>query len=193
MRGERDFINIDNADITGLEFDLTLAITDELTGTLSYGYLDSSFGPETVSYLALDANSPEGMSVITDQLTDDLALAPEHSATVALDYNHAMRYGVFSANVNAQYQDSTNSGVSVPTGYLDDRTLLGATLGLSEIELGSGHGQLKIFLWGKNLLDQEYFIGNVRQPAFDALGLSSGVGTFGDPRTYGVTLEYEYF
>ena len=191
--GERDFINIDNADITGLEFDLTLAITDELTGTLSYGYLDSSFGPETVSYLALDANSPEGMSVITDQLTDDLALAPEHSATVALDYNHAMRYGVFSANVNAQYQDSTNSGVSVPTGYLDDRTLLGATLGLSEIELGSGHGQLKIFLWGKNLLDQEYFIGNVRQPAFDALGLSSGVGTFGDPRTYGVTLEYEYF
>lgn len=191
--GERDFINIEDAEISGIELDLTLAITDELTGTFSFGYLDSEFGPETVTYLALDPNSPDGVSPVTDTLTEDLALAPEYSGTIALDYTRPVAFGLFSANINAQYQDSTNSGVSEPTGYLDERTLLGATLSLSEIELGKGYGQLKVLLWGKNLLDQEYYIGAVRQPAFDDLGLTGGVGTFGDPRTYGVTLEYQYF
>ena len=58
--------------------------------------------------------------------------------------------------------------------------------------MGAGYGELKVLLWGKNLTDEEYFIGNIRQSGFDLLGLSYGVGTFGDPRTYGITLEYEY-
>jgi iron complex outermembrane receptor protein len=120
-------------------------------------------------------------------------LAPEHSATGSLDYTRPMTYGVFSANANVQYQDSTNSGVTLPTGYLDERTLVGANLSLSEIELGAGYGQLRVQLWGRNLLDQEYYIGNIRQGQFDTLGFTSGVATFGDPRTYGITLQYEYF
>ena len=191
--GERDFVNIEDADISGLELDLTVAITDELTGTFSYGYLDSSFGPSSITYLALDTSSPDGVSEVSEQLTNDLALAPEHSATGSLDYTRPMTYGVFSANANVQYQESTNSGVTLPTGYLDDRTLVGANLSLSEIELGVGYGQLRVQLWGRNLLDQEYYIGNIRQGQFDDLGFSSGVATFGDPRTYGITLEYKYF
>ena len=190
--GERDFVNIDSADVKGLELDLTVAVTDQLTSTVSYGYLNSGFGPETITYLGLDASSPTGLSPRTDQLTDDLALAPKHSATVALDYTHSLPYGSFNANINAQYQNKTNSGVNEPTGYLDKRTLLGATLSLSGIQLGAGYGELKVLLWGKNLTDEEYFIGNIRQSGFDLLGLSYGVGTFGDPRTYGITLEYEY-
>jgi len=191
--GERDFVNIEDADISGIELDITAAITEELTGTFSYGYLDSGFGPSTISYLALDTESPDGVSEVTEQLTNDLALAPQHSATVSLDYTQPVTHGVFSANVNVQYQDSTNSGVTLPTGYLDDRTLVGANLSLSEIDLGAGYGQLRVQLWGRNLLDQEYYIGNIRQGQFDDLGFSSGVATFGDPRTYGVTLEYQYF
>ena len=99
---------------------------------------------------------------------------------------------MLTANINAQYQSKTNSGVVEPTGYLDKRTLLGATLSLSEIQLGSSYGALKVLLWGKNLTDEEYFIGNIRQAAFDDLGFVDGVATFGDPRTYGITLEYEY-
>ena len=191
--GERDFVNIEDADISGLELDLTVAITDELTGTFSYGYLDSSFGPSSITYLALDTSSPDGVSEVSAQLTKDLALAPEHSATGSLDYTRPMTYGVFSANANVQYQESTNSGVTLPTCYLDDRTLFGANLSLSEIELGVGYGQLRVQLWGRNLLDQEYYIGNIRQGQFDTLGFTSGVATFGDPRTYGITLEYKYF
>jgi iron complex outermembrane receptor protein len=128
--------------------------------------------------------------VASHELIEEVCRKPD---IIALDYTRPVSIGLFSANINAQYQDSTNSGVSEPTGYLDQRTLLGATLSLSEIELGAGYGQLKVLLWGKNLLDQEYYIGAVRQPAFDTLGFTGGVGTFGDPRTYGITLEYEYF
>jgi iron complex outermembrane receptor protein len=187
--GERDFINIEDATISGLEFDLSMAITDEFTGTFSYGYLDSSFGPDTVSFSRLDDNSDTGFSTITETLTDDLAMAPEHSATLSLDYNKEVSYGLVSANLNVQYQDETFSGVTVPTGSLDSRTLVGATLGLSEVDFASG--SFSIRLWGKNLLDEEYFIGNIRQESFDNLGLLS-LATFGDPRTYGLTLEYQY-
>jgi iron complex outermembrane receptor protein len=190
--GERDFVNIDDADIQGLELDFSVAVTDELTGSISYGYLNSNFGPESITYLGIDANSPTGLSPRTNQLTDDLALAPKHSATISLDYTRAVSFGLFSANINAQYQSKTNSGVVEPTGYLDKRTLLGATLSLSDIQLGAGYGALKVLLWGKNLTDEEYFIGSIRQAAFDDLGFVDGVATFGDPRTYGITLEYEY-
>ncbi|MCP4468385.1 MAG: TonB-dependent receptor [Halieaceae bacterium] len=190
--GERDFINIDDANIKGLEWDISAAITDEITASLNYGYLDTSFGPSSVSYLALDATSPDGTSTVTEILTDDLALAPKHSATLSLEYTRPVSIGVFNANINVLYQDSTNSGVTVPTGYMDERTLVGANLTLSQVQLGREYGELKIMLWGKNLLDEEYYIGNIRQTQFDQLGFSYGVATFGDPLTYGVTLEYQY-
>lgn len=189
--GERDFVNIKDADIAGMEMDLTLAITDELTGTLGYGYLDTSFGPNTVSYLQIDDTSPSGFTTVEEGLTDDLALAPEHSFTASLDYNRLMSFGVINANVNMQYQDESNGGIQVPSGVLNDRTLVAATLGVSEIELGKDSGRLRVTLWGNNLFDEEYHIGNIRQSTFDDLGLI-GLATFGDPRTYGVTLEYEY-
>jgi iron complex outermembrane recepter protein len=189
--GERDFINIESADIYGLEFDLNYAVTDNTVATLSYGYLDTSFGPSTVTYQRIDESSPTGLSEFTEDLTDELALAPEHSVTVSLDYTRALSAGVLNANINAQYQDESLGGVQEPTGVLNDRTLLAATLTLSEISLGNNAGALRVTLWGKNLLDEEYHIGNIRQGVFDALGLK-GLATFGDPRSYGVTAEYEF-
>ena len=82
-------------------------------------------------------------------------------------------------------------GVVEPDALLDQRTLLGANISLADIPLGEHAGKLKVALWGKNLLDQEYFIGHIRQDAFDSLGLI-GLATFGDPRTYGITVQYRY-
>ncbi|NND66239.1 MAG: TonB-dependent receptor, partial [Halioglobus sp.] len=190
--GERDFVNIDDAEITGLEFDLTLAITEALTGTLSYGYLDTSFGQDSISYLQIDDSAPGGLSTVMEPLTEDLALAPEHTITASLDYSRPVGPGILEANINAQYQDESNGGVQAPTGRLNDRTLLAATLGISAISLGGDYGSLRVSIWGNNLLDEEYHIGNIRQPTFDDLGFVGGLATFGDPRTYGVTLEYSF-
>jgi len=185
----RDFVNIDNADISGFELDLTLAITDSLTGTLSYGYLDTSFGPSNISYRREDASAPGGFVLIEETLTDSLAQAPDNSATAALDYWLPLSFANFNANVNVQYQEKTNSGVVIPTGYQDSRTLVNATLALWDIALGKDYGTLRASLWGNNLTDEEYLISSVRLDAFEILGVGE-ISTFGDPRTYGVTLEY---
>jgi len=185
----RDFVNIDDATIAGLEMDVTYAMTDELTGTLSYGYLDTSFGPNTISYRREDATAPAGFIIIEDALTDTLAQAPEHSATAAIDYSLPLSYATFNVNVNVQYLDSTNSGVVIPTGIQDDRTLLNATIGLWDIALGGNYGTLRASLWGNNLTDEEYLISSVRLDAFEILGVGE-ISTFGDPRTYGLTVEY---
>lgn len=189
--GERDFFSIEEASITGFEMDVTMAVSEALTGTFSYGYLDSEFGPETASYPRIDDNSPTGFTTITDVLTGDLALAPEHTVTFSLDYGRDISAGFFNANLNLQWQDTAGGGVVEPDALLDQRTLLGANISLDDIPLGEHAGKLKVALWGKNLLDQEYFIGHIRQDAFDSLGLI-GLATFGDPRTYGITVEYRY-
>lgn len=189
--GERDFVNIEDATISGFEMDITVAITESLTGTFSYGYLDTAFGPDTITYERIDDAAPTGFATIVDVLTEDLALAPEHTAALALDYGRELSFGYFNANTNVQYQDTASGGVVEPASLLDARTLVGANISLSDIPLGTDGGRLKVALWGKNLLDQNYFVGNIRQAAFDTLGLI-GLATFGDPRMYGITVEYAY-
>ncbi|MAT91120.1 MAG: hypothetical protein CME59_00815 [Halioglobus sp.] len=189
--GERDFINIDDADISGIELDFSLAITESLVGTLSYGYLDTKFGPGSITYQQIDDSSPTGLSLVEEQLTDELALAPQHSFTAALDYSYPLSFGALNANVNYQYQDESLGGVQLPAGELSDRNLVNATLSLTQLQLGDKLGTLRVTLWGNNLLDDEYHVGNIRQAAFDDLGLLA-LATFGDPRTYGVTLEYAF-
>ncbi len=187
----RDFVNIDTADLTGLELDVSFAVTEHLIGTLSYGYLDSSFGPGSISYRRENAAAEQGFIVVEEVLTDSLAQAPEHSATASLDYTLPLSFATLNANINVQYQDETNSGVVIPTGVQDDRTLVNATLGLWDIRLGDDAGTLRVSAWGNNLTDEEYYLSNVRLEAFENLGVGE-IATYGDPRTYGVTLEYNY-
>lgn len=67
----------------------------------------------------------------------------------------------------------------------DDNTLLDARLTLAEIAAGSGN--LKFALWGKNLTDEEYY-----SFGFSVPGINSGIINYGDPRTYGLSVTYEY-
>jgi len=189
--GERDFVNIDEATIGGLEIDITVAITERLTGTLGYGYLDTEFKTDSVNFLRVDDDAPGGLIEVNETLTDELAMAPQNSLAFSLDYRRSLSIGQLSANINYQFRDETLSGITFPVGTLTDYQLLGANLGLSEIALGKSAGHIKLSVWGKNLLDEEYHIGNIRQGGFDDLGLI-GLATFGDPRTYGVTVEYSY-
>ena len=72
---------------------------------------------------------------------------------------------------------------------IDSYGLLGGAVGWSDITIGSVPGNFRLMLWGKNLTDEEY--GIVSTAAWSAFGASEVV-TFGDPRTYGLTLTYQY-
>jgi iron complex outermembrane receptor protein len=59
----------------------------------------------------------------------------------------------------------------------------------ADIAIGSMPGTFRLMLWGKNLTDEEY--GLVSSASWSTFG-AEDVQTFGDPRTYGLTLTYQY-
>ena len=69
-----------------------------------------------------------------------------------------------------------------PRYVIGDYGLLNARLTLSDIPVGPGNWRLSLF--GKNLTDTEYYIAHFNG------GLPAAI--FGDPRTYGLELTFEY-
>lgn len=175
----RDFLPIDNNEIKGAEVDITLLLTEGLTFSGSYGYLDTKLGQSSI-------DSPAG----TFFLIDEFSSAPENSYSVALDYRRPLPNGELGFNINYGWQDKVYTSVNLSdTTRLDDYALLGAALAWSDIQIGDMPGSLRAMLWGRNLTDEEY--GLVSTAAWSTFG-AADVQTFGDPRTYGVTLTYIY-
>jgi iron complex outermembrane receptor protein len=177
--GERDFLPIDDNTIQGLEFDFVYAVSGNITASLSYGYLDTELGEDAVETVAGTFN-----------LVDVYAYAPEHSGTVALDYNLPLKNGGLGAHLGYSYQDESEASVNAADGaIINDRNLLDASISWYDVRLGDLPGALKLQLWGKNLTDDEYYVVNTAAWAFVG---ANEVATFGDPRTYGLTLTYDY-
>jgi iron complex outermembrane recepter protein len=91
--------------------------------------------------------------------------------------------GKFFVGLDTYYRSSFSSSPS-PSKYLnvDGYTLLNARAGFRAKE------GLSFFVWGRNLLDKDYF--EQLLPAAGNAGHYAAV--LGDPRTYGVTLRYNY-
>ncbi len=177
--GERDFLPIDDNTIQGLELDFSLALTDSLTGSISYGYLDTELGEDAIDTVAG-----------TFFLIDVYAYAPEHSGTVSLDYNRPVRNGNIGAHLGYSYQDESESSVNAADGAPNNsRNLVDASITWSDVALGGLPGRFRASIWGKNLTDDEYYLLNTA--AWGFVGANE-VATFGDPRTYGLTLSYDY-
>ncbi|MCY4428527.1 MAG: TonB-dependent receptor [Halieaceae bacterium] len=184
--GDRDFTPIDENEIAGLEMDLTALLLENLELSLSYGYLDTEMGVDTIETL-----TATGEVQIT-HVVPEISYAPESSWTAALNYRIFSNYGDWNFHLNYAYQDGAVTSLNVfdnlPT---DDRGLLDANITLSNLAVGSG--RLRLSLWGKNLTDEEYIIVNT-----SSLTLVPGVlelspwTTWGDPSTYGFTMEYVY-
>ena len=186
--GDRDFTPIDNNEIAGVEADLTVLLVENLELRLGYGYLDTEMGVDQIDTL-LDT----GETQVT-QVVPEIAYAPKNSFTAALDYNIYSSIGDWTFHLGYAYQDaavtSLNEFDNLPT---DDRGLLDGSITLANVD--AGPGKLRLSLWGKNITDEEYIIvntGSLRElfPG-GALGLSPWT-TWGDPRTYGATIEFVY-
>lgn len=186
--GDRDFTPIDENEIAGVEADLTVLLAENLELRLGYGYLDTQMGVDEIDTL-LDT----GETQVT-QVVPEIAYAPKNSFTAALDYSFTSSIGNWNFHLGYAYQDaavtSLNEFDNLPT---DDRGLLDGNITLADID--AGPGKLRVSLWGKNITDEEYIIvntGSLRElfPG-GALGLSPWT-TWGDPRTYGATVEFVY-
>ena len=179
--GQRDFLPLDDNTIKGVELDMMALLTEELTLSLGYGYLDTELGEDSIIV-------PPDIEYF---LTDKLAYAPENSFTAALDYQRPLSNGVVGANVNYAWQDDALTSINqVDTSVLDDYGLLGAALSWNDIEVPGLPGTVGLLLWGRNLTDKEY--GTISTAAFEPFGADEIV-TFGNPRSYGLTVSYDYF
>ncbi len=177
---QRDNLNIGDNTITGAELDLTALLSQHFSFNLALGYLDTEMGEDFAD---------PGTGAPPTQLVDELPYAPELSYSATLDYHRQVMNGMsLEWHVNYSYQDESESGVVVGTSQLnDDYGLWDASISLSQIPVAGG--MMKVSVWGQNLTDEEYVVSNIGP--FAPLGASE-ISPFGDPRTYGITLFYEY-
>jgi len=172
-----DVLNAGKATISGAEMELSGRLTEGLTASLNYAYLDASFD---------EVRDATGKNVASQFQFPE---APHNSYAANLQYEFpATPIGVVTALVDYSWQSekfsASNSKPANGTRFIiDDYALLNARLSLSEIPVGKG--ELRTSLWGRNLEDKHYYTS-----LFD-LRVASGA-FYGEPRTYGLDVVYQY-
>ena len=170
--------NAGEAEMMGLETDITFLATENLMLMLNYAYLDTE---------VTKATDREGNDVADSFV---FFSAPENSYTISADWTVAATdWGVLSANVSYNYMDDRNGGSradNVKNTFNSSYGLWNGRVSLSQVPVGR-FGTLNLGLWGKNLLDEEYVIS-----AIDNLIHTDRAVIWGESRTYGIDLIYEY-
>jgi len=177
--------NIGEAKSTGLELELTAAISDNLTLSAGLGYVDAQF-EETVL-------SPDGVVIV--ERGDLLADVPEITFNVALDYTIPASRGEYYVLGNLNYVDET---LEVPGQPDDDLTGNGIDSGnvrsdYTVVDLRAGYiseSGWDLSLYVDNATDEEAVYGYNDAIAFAFPGSDPTVRN--RPRTVGVPLLYNF-
>lgn len=172
------FTNAGEADIAGLELELTAVLSDRTRLTANLGYLDAEYG----EFLA-------GVDPVTNQAIDvsdqrELVNSPKWDAYVGLSHVIPLSTGGLILAADAGYRSKTylevNSSENLAQGSY--------TVYNASISFESADERWRLMLGGKNLGDEEY-----RTHAFD-LSAFPGVelGYYNAPRTYSFTGTYRF-
>ncbi len=164
---QRAVVNTDQ-EVYGFEADALFAITEDFTLRGSYTFIDGE--QDDVINPVTGAISPRG----------ELQGTPENQFLVALDYNGDFEGTELFANITFSHKDDL---LRVPENgtRLTNQDLLSANFGILL------DNDVRVSVWGQNLTDDEFTI--------DALPFETfafPVQVFGTPRTYGVTVGYDF-
>jgi iron complex outermembrane recepter protein len=180
---DTNVFNAGEGEIKGVELDITALLTEGLTAVVSYAYQDAEF---------TDVSAPEDPDISEDDFV--FTNSPDHQYTVTLNYFYPFNFGNLDASVNynwvdERYDSQLAQQVADGQTIIDSYGVWGAYLGLSEIDLGAA-GSLSVSVWGKNLDDEEYFT-SAPYVLQQAGGYTRAV-TWGQPRSYGIDLVYNF-
>ena len=167
--------NAGEAVLQGFEFEIVALPTPDLELQATYGYLDAEY-KEFIDN-GVDRKDQK-----------DFPYAPRHSASLSAEYTFARgNWGDLTGRLDWEFVDShvpyiepSQNAVSEIKPY----TLLNGRLTLANLPVGENQN-VKLALWGKNLLDNEYRVNTL------PFGIWT-VSYFGDPRTYGVEATWEF-
>lgn len=187
-------VNAGEVERWGADVEVAAAPIDDLVLGLTWSFIDGD-------YEKFPPTCPSNPANCLD--TDDLAErpAPANQLSASADWTFARTgLGDLDLYLQVHWQDESRQ-VAITTGVmgtapndvvyvydtpeLDARTLVGARLGWSNIPVGNN--SLKLTLWARNLLDEEYPSFGIN---FGALGLLTQ--QYGEPRMYGLEASYEF-
>tara|TARA_R110002110_G_C13470229_1_gene720363 strand:+ start:33 stop:935 length:903 start_codon:yes stop_codon:yes gene_type:complete len=177
-------LNAAEAEVTGVDLEFVAALTESLTLTGGGAWLDATYKDfQSAPFAIQDPSMSMGTPIIIqpgDASGNNLIQTPELSLNLALDYFLATSMGQFRATMAYAWRDEY--------AFEPDQSIIQESYGLLNASLGlnmiSGSGW-SASLWGRNLTDEEYLV----------TGLTSQLvqlGQAGAPRTYGVTVSYEF-
>lgn len=167
--------NASNAEIKGIEFELTARPVEWLEFGGSYAYLDAKYK---------DFFGTPGISGIGDFSNNTLRQAPENVASAWVQLTHELPSGgMLTANVSGRYQgkvffNADNNPLDVVESY---------TLGDAWVSWRSSDRQWEVQAWVKNFTDEVW-----GTHVYTQRGNRIAFGTFGPPRQYGLTLTFDY-
>ena len=172
-----DTINAGGTTIKGFELEATAVVTDALSFNLFYSHLDAEYD----SYIDY---GPAGNTPVDYASVYHVANSPDWQVGVGMDWEFLRtNFGAFTLNVDYRAQDDFYSGPK-PDTFSRGYEVWNARVELSEVPLP--YGALRVALWGRNLGDKEYRLSTTN------LGVNKLSAQFGQPRTSGVDVVYEF-
>ncbi len=176
-------VNASEQTIEGVELEVDVAMTDLLSLSASYGYLDI----ETKGFLwNIGTAANPNIQDISGNLVNT---EPQDTGNFAITYENDTSIGKVTARVNANYTASYHSFANTyVTKLVKDVVSQSRTLIDAQIRIDNAFGSSAfIDIWGKNLTDKEYV---TRAIDFQSLG-HAGV-YWGDPRTVGINVGVKF-
>ncbi len=173
--------NAEEVVVEGIEFDGSAQLSDSFSLYGNLAWTDGRYESFTGAPPPLEQSG--GAVQVVDASGSRLPALSEWAASIGGEYTQPAKFGgregEFFAALDASYR-SEFSASATESAYLniDGYALLNARFGFR------GNDGWDAFVWGRNILDEEYF------DLLTAGGSSSGyyAGAVGDPATYGVTL-----
>lgn len=174
-------INAAEAEIKGIDFEVTAKPIDSLTLSMSGTYLDTKYKsyPAAPNY-TVQANGSVIAAGSLDAAGMNVVNTPEWTWTASASHVLPTSIGEFTTSANLNYRGKTFvdplNRFPLPTRYVLDVTERWTEPG----------GRFFISAWVKNLLDKQYD---------HAINLLTPVGLVGNPappRTYGATVGFEF-
>ncbi|MCP3674567.1 MAG: TonB-dependent receptor, partial [Gammaproteobacteria bacterium] len=171
--------NVPESEITGAEMDIQWMPTDGLRISLGMAILDS----EVIEWdPVVGREDGWGSELITeDKSGEPLPMTPDLSWNALVYYEWDLNDSyIMDVSFDVNYTDDMPDPVRVQSSV--DSYIVSNT----RIAIGDPTGQWRLMLWGRNIADEYYFTSG-------GGGVNGNYSRFvGMPRTYGLTLTYNY-
>ena len=175
--------NAASADISGAELEMTLVPVDGLYIRLTGGYIDASYDE------FVDLRIVDGVMEFLDRSHEDFTFIPEQTYSLVVQYDWQTPAGTLSPRISGSYRDGVyfplNVGADIyDDAYLDSYSVWNARLTFQP----EGMENLSVAVYSDNVTDEHYY----GTGTGETITQGSVSRVTGRPRTYGVTVRYEW-